>query len=192
MALLLAVTMIAACKKEPEPMADANPEPPRGTPQWKIVYARSAAPAQISANATVQDVGATDSTPGDTLARGDNGWTCMPDNPRTDANDPWCIDEESQKIMAAFATRTAPRLSGMAIAYMLQGGVSASDTDPFKMRPDSGQQWIVDPPSILIMMPSARSYAGLPTTRRTDGPWVRWSGTPYAHIVVPASAGETP
>jgi hypothetical protein len=64
----------------------------------------------------------------------------------------------------------------------------ASDTDPAKMQPDSG--WIMDGPSIYLVMPSASAYTGIPTTRRTTGPWVRYSGTPYAYIVVPAGAQQ--
>lgn len=186
-AAMAAVLVLFACKREPPPpMADANPEPPRGTLPWKLHNARSAAPSDISANATIMDVAPTDTSARATLVQGENGWTCFPDNPGTDANDPFCVDEEGTRWMEAHRVRRAPRLNGMAIAYALQGGVSASDRDPFKMAPDSGQQWLVDGPSIYIAMPNARSYAGLPTTRRSDGPWVKYAGTPYAYIVIPA------
>jgi hypothetical protein len=29
---------------------------------------------------------------------------------------------------------------------------------------------------------------GLPTVIQTDGPYVMWSGTPYAHLMVPVGA----
>jgi hypothetical protein len=177
----------AACKKaEVQPMVEISPPPARGTTAWKIYSARTGAPAEITANATIMDEMVRDTGITTRLVEGDNGWTCYPDDPSTDANDPWCVDEEGKKFLDAWQNHVRPRLAGMGIAYMMQGGVVASDTDPYQLAPDSGKAWIVNGPGIAIVMPTPRSYAGLPTTRRADGPWVRFAGTPYAHIVIPA------
>ena len=185
-AAALAAALVACKKTAPPPMVEANPPPPHGTTAWKIFNARTAAPLDISSSATIMDVMVGDTGITTKLVEGDNGWTCYPDDPSTEANDPFCTDEEGMRWMEAWKAHRPPRLQGMAVAYSMQGGASASDTDPFKLAPDSGKPWIVDPPSIAIAMPNARSYAGLPTTRRADGPWVRFAGTPYAHIVIPA------
>ena len=183
--LVTALLLLVACKKaETPPPADTAPAP--GSPAWKVASARSAAPAEVSANATVMDGSPFDSAAASQLAAGENGWRCYPDNPRTEGADPICLDEPAMQWVAAFMARRPPRLTGMAIGYMMRGGVSASDTDPFKAAPDSGQPWIQDPPAIGIAMPSARSYAGLPTHRRPDGPWIKFAGTPYAYIVIPS------
>jgi hypothetical protein len=137
-------------------------------------------------NAAVLDGTPFDSVAGAQLASGDNGWTCYPDAANTPADDPICLDEQAMIFSQAWSKRQTPHLTGMAVAYMLKGSESASDTDPLKWGPDSGQAWISDPPQVAIAMPSARSYAGLPTRRRPDGPWVRFAGTPYAYIVIPS------
>lgn len=183
----LAVALTTACKKSEPQLVETSPPPARGTLPWKVANARSAAPPEISAAATVFDWKANDTATAERLIAGDNGWICYPDDPQTEGNDPICIDEQGQRWFEAWQSHRAPQLTGMAIAYALQGAESASDTDPFKTQPDSGQSWIVDAPYIAIAMPNARSYAGLPTTRRTDGPWVKFARTPYAFIVIPAA-----
>ena len=193
MALVLAAAvMVTACKKtEPDAsVVEMAPEP--GSVPWKIQNARSAAPASISAGARVRERMNPDTAWGAVLAQGDSTWTCIADDPNTQANDPYCIDGEGARFVEAWRAQRPPRLSGMGIAYILQGSASASDTDPFKTMPDSGQQWLVDPPHIGIAMPNARSYAGLPTRRRTDGPWVKFAGTPYAYIIIPSSRPAAP
>ena len=187
-AAALLLLLIVACKKADAPPAETAAAPPApGTPAWKVLNARSAAPAQISMNATVVDGVITDSVPGATLAPGENGWTCWADNPATNNEDPICVDEQGLVFVRAWISRQPPRLTGMGVAYTLKGGSpTASDTDPYKAAPDSGQPWTQEPPQIGIVMPSARSYTGLPTRRRPDGPWVRFAGTPYAYIVVPS------
>lgn len=184
---LAVLAALTACQKAEAPATaqEALPEP--GTREWKIRNARSAAPEAISAAAMVVSV--KDSTGAlDTLAPAGagSGWVCFADDSRTPHNDPACIDSEAMKWVTAMMAQQArpPRLLGMGVGYALQGGAVASDTDPLKMTPDSG--WIMDGPSIYIAMPNASAYQGLPTARRSDGPWVRYSGTPYAHIVLPA------
>jgi hypothetical protein len=55
---------------------------------------------------------------------------------------------------------------------------------PFERRrqnfslPDEG-------PSLMIFVPDPAQLAGLPTTPQTEGPYVMWPGTPYAHLMVP-------
>ncbi len=183
--ILLLLLTLAACKKADAPMASAEPELPPGSRAWKIRNARSAAPAVIAMGAYVIEFDSVGRP--DTLETGQSSWVCMPDSPQTAANDPVCADDQAMRWVDAWYSRTRPGLTGMGVAYALQGGAVASDTDPLKMTPDSGQAWLLDGPSIYIAMPSPRSYAGLPTTRRADGPWVRFAGTPYAYIVMPAA-----
>ena len=39
----------------------------------------------------------------------------------------------------------------------------------------------------MIIVPDEALLAGLPTTPVKDGPYVMWSGTPYAHIMIPVA-----
>ena len=113
------------------------------------------------------------------IRAGTNGWTCLPDVPYTPGNDPVCAD-------AAFATRFMTMMNhgkpvGMTlgVAYMLQGADDASNTDPFKMTPDSAPSWIHTGPHVMPVVPNAAELAGLPTPPGSmDRPWVRFPGTP--------------
>ena len=192
-AMIAALVVVTACKKTEPDTQVVEMAPAPGTVPWKIQNARSAAPPSISAGATVRDVLNPDTAWGPVLVQGsDSTWTCFADNPATTQNDPYCTDGEGMKFVQAWRTQQPPRLTAMAVAYILQGSASYSDTDPFKAAPDSGQQPMMDPPHIAEAMPNARSYAGLPTRRRADGPWVKYAGTPYAYIVIPSSGPPAP
>jgi len=184
--LILALFSLAACRKDAPETAATPPAPEPGSREWRIQNARSAAPPMISAGSMVAMI--RDTTMAiDTIERGDsaNHWVCFVDDPNTTHNDPVCADDQAMRWFAAWVRREPPRLTGMGVAYALQGGAVASDTDPFDMTPDSSG-FLLDGPSIYILMPNAASYAGLPTTRQSGRPWVRYAGTPYAYIVVPA------
>lgn len=183
----LALAVVAGCSRDDTAdMESSEAEPAPGSRAWKIRNARSAAPYEVAAGATVLDWPAHDSLPFDTLERGTTGWTCLPDMAATPTNDPVCADEEFGGWADAWLARRPPAVRAMGVAYMLQGGQVASDTDPFKMSPDSGQPWLVDPPHLMIVMPNPRqSFATLPTARTATGPWVMYAGTPYAHLMVP-------
>lgn len=182
----LTVLFAWGCSKAEAPVNRAEAEPEPGSREWKVRNARSAAPPMVAMGAMVLDIRDTTYMAFDTLERGTegNGWVCMADDRNTNHNDPICLDDQAMRFYDAFVRRQRPQLTGMGVAYALQGAAVASDTDPMKMQPDSG--WLMDGPSIYLAMPTAAAYAGIPTTRRANGPWVRYSGTPYAYIVVPA------
>jgi hypothetical protein len=155
----------------------------------KIANAMAAAPAAISANATIMDWPSAPGTQPAVLRQGTNGWTCFPDEPGTDGNDPMCLDGEFTKWVRAMVTHTAPQLAGVGIGYMIApGGASGSNTDPYAMAPTADNQWGFDPPHLMIVVPDVHALAGMPTTRTAGAPWVMWSGTPYAHIMAPVTA----
>jgi hypothetical protein len=182
--LIAALVLLPACRSDAPPPQAAAPEP--GSREWKIANARSAAPYVVAAVATVLDWPASDTAAADTLAPGTSGWVCFPDYPGTPANDPVCADEVFAAWFRAWSARQPPRPTAMGVSYMLQGGQSASDTDPFAMSPAPGQAWHEDPPHLMIVMPNPQqSFRGLPAAR-TAGPWVMFAGTPYAHLMVPA------
>jgi len=182
--VMLALAALAGCAKKAEQQAAAPPAP--GTPEWKIRNAMSAGPEYVVGGAKLLET-----VPGDTalpvLRPGTNDWTCYTDDPNTPANDPTCVDEAAEQWFDAWLAHRPPHLTGMGVAYALQGGQIASVTDPFKTKPDSGRAWVELPPCIFIMMPDARAYRGLPTTPTPGKPWVAWAGTPYAALIVPAA-----
>jgi hypothetical protein len=189
-AVILAAAVLVGCKKEEKPAAVVAPPAP-GTTEWKIRNAMSAGPEYVVSGAKLLEI-----VPSDTalpvLRAGTNDWTCFTDNPNTPANDPTCSDDQAMKWFEDFIAHRPPRLTGMGVAYALQGAQLASLADPFKQKPDSGQAWVDIPPSIFIMMPDARAYRGLPTTPTAGKPWVVYAGTPYAVLVVPAAMPAAP
>jgi hypothetical protein len=143
----------------------------------------SAAPEAVSAKAQVVEVGADGKMA--ELRPGSNGWTCIPDNPATPGNDPMCGDRNFMTWAAAWMGHTKPAIKGIAFAYMLQGGSDASNTDPFKEKPDPGQAWVNTGPHVMITVPDSAALAALPSDYQTGGPFVMFQNTPYAHVMMP-------
>ena len=184
---VLALVIVAgACKKPAEQQAAAAaPGPAPGTAEWKIQSAMSAGPSSISAVATIMDWPNSDTGHMTQLRAGNNGWTCLPDQPSTPSSDPACIDGQWGKWAESLMAHRAPNITGVGVAYMLQGEATASNTDPFKMQPDSGQSWLMDGPHLMILSPGAHAYDSLPAEHNNNSPYVMYKGTPYAHIMVP-------
>ena len=154
----------------------------------KIASARSAAPASISRNATVVEMGKDGKMI--TLHEGTNGWLCMPDNPGTPGPDPMCVDKTWQEWMGAYMAKKAPELSQVGVAYMLAGGADASNSDPYARKPATGEHWIITSAHMMLILPDAKLIDNYPTDPTSDGPFVMWKGTPYAHVMVPVAKGR--
>lgn len=148
----------------------------------KVANAVSAAPASITAKATISD------WDGTVLRPGTNGWTCMPDNPESSGNDPMCLDAPWLNWAHAWMNKQTPTYTAMGFGYMLAGGSPESNTDPYAKGPTPTNQWISESiPHIMIIVPDHAMLEGLPTDPHNGGPWVMWEGTPYVHIMVPTT-----
>jgi hypothetical protein len=146
-----------------------------------IANAMSAAPHSISGAAGVMLMDGT------VLRTGDSGWTCIPDDPGVPNNSPMCVDDVWLTFFGAYMNRTHPTYDRMGIAYMLQGDMPVSNTDPFATAATRENQWLQEGvPHIMLLVPDTKLLDTLPTDPRAGGPWVMWQGTPYAHIMVPA------
>jgi hypothetical protein len=151
-----------------------------------IASAQSAAPASVSAKATIVQM---DAKGGMTVLRkGSNGWTCMPDAPATPGPDPMCFDANAGKWAEAWAGHKNPPDGAVGLMYMLEGGTDASNTDPYATKPTASNAWIKTGPHIMIVG-SKEVLAGYPAgaTPDTAAPYVMWAGTPYAHLMVPVA-----
>lgn len=164
----------------------AQTKPAQSAPQARpamsdaalIKLATSAAPSDIGANATVVDHGADGKMR--TVRAGANNYVCMA-HPEV-----MCVDKNWQEWADAWVNKRTPKVSGIGIAYMLQGDkVGASNTDPFATAPTPANQWIVTPAHIMVLTSDTKQLDSLPTDPQSGGPWVMWKGTPYAHIMVP-------
>ena len=170
-ALITALTLAAA------PAAAAPP-----TTAAMIASATSAAPAAVSAKAMVM------TGDGKLLRKGSNGWTCMPDNPATPGPDPMCLDKGGLHWAMAWMAHKLPTPSTIGFAYMLAGGVDASNTDPFATKPMA--KWIRTGPHLMILNAAVAEGSPYPSREAKPDPskpYVMFGGTAYAHIMMPTN-----
>lgn len=149
-----------------------------------IKSAMAAAPAAIAKHATVVTMQADGSMR--TLRKGNNGFTCMPDNPATPGPDPMCMDANAMEWVHAWASHATPPAK-VGLMYMLAGGTDASNTDPYAQKPSTDNQWVKTGPHMMIVGADQAFYAQYPksATPDTSVPYVMWAGTPYQHLMAP-------
>jgi hypothetical protein len=147
------------------------------TKEAKIARALSAAPQVIAKSAKVVDTDAEGKTT--VLRDGNNGFTCMPGNPKVIGDPPMCADAASMQWAADFkAHKPKPTNTVPGITYMLAGATQRSDSDPY----DKTSPAITVGPHWMIMWPFDPKATGLPTTHKDTGAYIMWSGSPYAHM----------
>jgi len=196
---LVSVSLMAGGQTPAKP-ADPHtmPMPARGmtmeaskmTREQKIANAMSAAPAAVSANATILDWPAKEGDAPPVLRKGTNGWSCLADMPDTEGNDPMCLDGPWMKWVEAYLSKTTPMVGSVGIGYMIApGGAKASNSDPYAMKATSDNQWAHHPPHMMIVVPDLKSLDGISTDPANGGPYVMFKGTPYAHIMAPTATG---
>jgi hypothetical protein len=152
----------------------------------KVANAMSAAPSSISSKATILDWPATEGDKPVTLRAGSNGWSCLPDMPDTEGNDPACLDQPWMQWVEAYMSKTTPHLTHVGIGYMIaSGGGWGSNTDPYAMKQTADNHWGHHEPHLMIVVPDVKSLEGMSTDPANGGPYVMYAGTPYAHIMAP-------
>jgi hypothetical protein len=171
------------------PVSSSTPTPVSGqvrppeTDAEKVVNAMAAAPEAVSNDATVIDFDA--NMKPRTLKSGTNGWTCVPDYPKSPGVDPMCLDAHGMEWLQAYAEKRTPPADKLGFAYMLLGGSDATNHDPYAAGPAAGQNWIDTGPHVMILNIGNR-FAGYPTTHdNTKVPYIMWPNTPYAHLMIP-------
>jgi hypothetical protein len=156
----------------------------------KIEDAMSAAPKSIAENATILDNELDDAGQFVVLREGTNGWYCSPDALGTPGPDPWCYDQTWLDWAYAFVAGEAPTTEVLGLAYMLQGGSDASNTDPFATEPAPGDEWMASPPHVMFLVPGPIDMTVFTADHESGGPWVMWAGTPYEHIMMPVADAD--
>ncbi len=170
----------AANAAEPGKKDTAKP-----TDQQLIASALSAAPAGVAKGAKVMVMDANGGMR--SLREGNNGFTCMPDEPSTPGPDPMCADEASMGFLNALMSHGTPPSGHVGLMYMLEGGTDASNTDPYSKKPSAADHWIKTGPHLMIAGADAAFYDAYPKKADPDTsqPYVMWAGTPYQHLMVP-------
>ena len=163
-----------------EPMAA-----PAAADQALIQSAMRAAPDKVSANAGIVALQADGSMR--TLRAGDNGFTCMADNPATPGPDPMCMDAAAMEWVGAWVGHKDPAAGKVGFMYMLSGGTDASNTDPYASKPDAGNHWVTTGPHVMVVGADPAFYDQYPKGADPDTavPYVMWAGTPYQHLMIP-------
>jgi hypothetical protein len=150
-----------------------------------VASAMRAAPAKVAGTATVVAMDAAGAMR--TVRAGDNGFTCMPDNPHTPGPDPMCADAAAMDWLMAYIGKKEPPKGRIGFIYMLEGGTDASNTDPYAAGPAADNHWIETGPHVMIVGADDAFYAGYPSGPDPDTgvPYVMWAGTPYQHLMAP-------
>jgi hypothetical protein len=153
----------------------------------ELARAEAAGPSSLTKNATIMD------RDGKVLREGTNGWTCMPDNPKTPGTDPMCMNEPWLNFKAAKKNKQKPTYTQVGIAYMLQGDTPVSNTDPFVSTPKPGEDWVEGLGAhIMVLIPDVETMKNVSTDSKNGGPWIMWAGTPYAHLMIPIDSYPSP
>ena len=155
-----------------------------------IENARKGAPSTVSTEATILDWDMDDAGKFVVLHEGSNGWFCLPDDPATPSDDPMCVDQTWLNWLYAFVAGEEPPTEVVGLSYMMQGGTTASNTDPLATEPAEGEDWITDPPHVMLLFPEAIDQSIFSTDHASGQPYVMWAGTPYEHIMMPVAEGE--
>lgn len=158
--------------------------------QAKIENAMSAAPSAISENATILDYEQDDAGKFVVLRDGSNDWACFPDLPSTPSNDPQCNDQTWMDWTYALFAGEEPNTTVPGLAYMLQGGSDASNTDPAATEPPAGEEWVTSPPHVMLLLPGELDQSVFSTDHASGEPYIMWAGTPYEHIMMPVADME--
>lgn len=191
------IVLLTACQpiqpmSDPEPdsapESSAAPADDVSSDDAKIQSAMDAAPPFIAETAAIVNWPSEPGGEQAVLREGSSGWVCMPDWPATPDYDPMCLDETWAGWMSAFMTGAEPKITTFGVSYMLAGGAAASNTDPFASEPADGEDWVVPPPHVMLLMPGGFDADVYGTDHTSGKPWIMWDETPYEFLIVPTVA----
>ena len=178
-AILLIAGMLLCGAAQTKPLDQRSSLSSDDSTQLKIARAMSAGPPDVAKTAKIVDTDAQGKSA--VLREGNNGFTCMPGNPKVVGEPPMCVDAASLQWFAdAKAHKPKPTNATPGVTYMLAGATQRSDSDPndtTSMPIEVGPHW-------MIMWPFDAKTTGLPTTHKPTGAYIMWAGSPYAHLHV--------
>ena len=159
---------------------------------WQIEAYSTAAPEFIGLSATIIGIS------GDVLREGSNGWTCQSANPRPVPEAGWssaheamaaCHDGEGMKWMTGYMAGEKPQMTRDTFMWMLHGDMGEDNTKPavFDKGDSTPGEWIESGPHLMLMPKDPASLAHFPTNFDTGAPYVMFSGTDYAHLMIPVT-----
>ncbi len=149
-----------------------------------IEMARSAAPARISADASVMVQGPDGKLK--EVAKGTNGFTCIPDTDAQEVADPMCGNAAAmQWATDLLEGRPAPTNTEPGVAYMAKGGWHWEKDGKILMDAKTpGAKRVREPSHWMIFWPFKAKETLLPVMPGKFGTYIMWEGTPYAHLMI--------
>lgn len=154
-----------------------------GDKEAMIASAESAGPESVTSEATIK------APDGTVLRNGSNSYTCYP---QQDIIGPMCNEAVWDELINAMMTKKSFTPDRFSVSYMLAGEGSAlgvSNSDPYATDPSKSDDWVKEGPHLMIVVPDKAMLKGLSTDPK-DPVYVMWGDTPYAHIMVKASADK--
>ena len=142
-----------------------------------IASAESAAPASVTANATIK------AADGTVLREGSNGYTCYPQQAIIG---PMCNEAVWDGLIGAMLNKEDFASDEFSVSYMLAGEGSAignSNSDPYATEPEKSDDWIREGAHLMIAVPDRAMLEGM-SRNPSDPVYVMWGDTDYAHIMV--------
>jgi hypothetical protein len=142
-----------------------------------IASAESAAPAAVTANATIK------AADGTVLREGSNGYTCYPQQAIIG---PMCNEAVWDRLIGSMLNKESFTPDEFSVSYMLAGEGSAignSNSDPYATEPDKSEDWIREGAHLMIVVPDRAMLEGM-SSDPSDPVYIMWGDTPYAHIMV--------
>ena len=148
-----------------------------------IANAESAAPASVTANATVK------APDGTVLREGSNSYICYP---QQKIIGPMCNEAVWDALIGAMLNKESFAPNKFSVSYMLAGegtALGVSNSDPYASEPDKSDDWVKEGPHLMIVVPDRAMLEGM-STDPNDPVYVMWGDTQYAHIMVKIAADE--
>jgi hypothetical protein len=160
------------------PMSGDKPAAASMDDKKLIDSAMQAAPGKVASAATIVAMQPDGSMR--TVRAGNNGFTCMADNPATPGPDPMCMDAAAMEWAGAWVGHKPPASGKIGLMYMLAGGTDASNTDPYATKPDASNHWVETGAHVMIVGADQAFYDMYPKDADPDTsvPYVMWPGTP--------------
>ncbi len=145
----------------------------------KIMRAESAAPSDVSSQATILD------TDGTVLREGTSDWICYPGIPLMSGDmHPMCNDAVWTKLLKAASEGKPFMTDRIGISYMLMGDANVSNSNPGATDPNNGDVWVQEGAHMMIVVPK-ELLKGISDDPYNGGPYVMWKNTPFVHIMIP-------
>jgi len=139
--------------------------------ETQLTRALNAGPHTVVGEARIIGVDAEGKT--SVLREGSNGFVCQPGNPDVVGRPASCANAAALQWISDLTTgRPSPTNTQAGFIYMLAG---ASERDAAGSTRMVGPQW-------MIIWPFDPKTTGLSATPKETGAYIRWAGTPYAHL----------